>query len=519
MFNFLKKTKKNKPLAVILINDASIGKDFLLPRVDVLTAQAAELGLEVVCAPLGSGDISACARSDRQATTLYGLKAYAQSRDTVFLLENHYHVSSWWISDLLEKTAQTGKSHCPNGLNTSYLVSHLYLFPQFYSISAPHVGNFIDHLASGGYYYWHPPHALFEKLNIPVEVVEITAQNVKSFYGQAVMLDLPLTFVVETNSSCNYHCLMCPYHGGRQRDLPAFVKPGTYVDMPFDIFKRVIDEIAGLKRSYQENPPVTINPYRRGELLMYPHWRDALKHIKSKKLRAYFSTNGSLWTDDDIEFVLDEGLDQIQISIDGHDKESHRLIRLNDEFDTVANTLRRLVRRREERNLKTPYVQLAHTINERNVGAVNEYVETWLDKSDSLFLGPENYADIADHNKKYKTEFAPVQPKPDSYRPPCNMVKDVVWVNSDGECILCIGSKLTVIGNVNTMSMQEILESPVRMKVIQDHINGNFNNPVCKGCQNWYSAYMENIEEEEYSLRISPDTQYYMRKRPINIDW
>src|SRR5262249_37692920 len=152
-----------------------------------------------------------------------------------------------------------------------------------------------------------------------------------------------------------------------------------------DTFTRVVDEIAALDRVYDPATPIMVSPYRRGELLLYPHWREALKHIKSKpNLIAYFSSNGSRWTDDDIEFVLDEGLDQLQISVEGFDVESHRRIRNNGEYEKVADTIRRLMKRRAQKNLNKPVVQLAHTLNETNFELTDQYIDYWLEKADAL---------------------------------------------------------------------------------------------------------------------------------------
>lgn len=357
-------------------------------------------------------------------------------------------------------------------------------------------------------------------LAVPYTLLPVDHGNVAPLYARAVTLDIPVTFIVETNSSCNYACYMCPYHGERQRDKPTYIPSHKHADMDLNLFKRVVDEIAALERLYNPSTKAMVVPYRRGELLLYPHWREALAHIKSKEnLIGYFSSNGSLWTDEDIDYILDIGLDHLQISVEGHDAETHKRIRMNDEFEKVAGTIRRLIAARQKRGMTKPILQLAHTVNERSHDVVDQYVDYWLNKVDTLLLGPENYADDEYRNKHYKTEFSPVPAPAAELRPPCSMIKDCMWISADGTAILCIGSKQTIIGDVNKQSVKELLESPVRAAVIRNHIEGNYSKGICNSCEQWYSSYGKNIETDAYTAFISADTQFYRRKGELQLDW
>jgi radical SAM protein with 4Fe4S-binding SPASM domain len=439
-------------------------------------------------------------------------------RHTVFIRSDQYHVAHEWVADLIARARKTQHSQTHENYG-SLVVGHLSLRCDFLVAEAAVAKRVAEMVAAGA----DPLNlrAVLEQQEFKVDVVPVPARDVYPFYRQAAKFDIPISYVVETNSSCNYHCLMCPYHGGRQKKKPTFLKPGTYVDMPLETFKRVVDEIAALPHPYQDDPPITISPYRRGEFLLYPHWREALLHIKSKpgNIKAYFSSNGSLWTDEDVEFVLDAGLDHVQISIEGHDLESHRQIRLNSEYEKIASTIRRIMTRREARGMAKPYLQIAHTVNERNFHLVDDYVKFWLHKVDALFIGPENYADDDTNNKRYKTQFSPVEIRPAEDRPPCHMVKDNIWVDAEGTVILCIGSKQTFIGNVMQSSMKQIIESPARLDVLRQHYEGDYESGPCSNCEQWYSAYGKTTEAEEFSAYMSPDTQYYRGKGPFEAGW
>ena len=277
-----------------------------------------------------------------------------------------------------------------------------------FAVTAPDVSaDFAERLFAGQIELAMSPAGALSTVGAAFSKTQVTSDNVQPFYRQAFYTDLPTTFIVETNSSCNYHCLMCPYHGGRQNHKPTFIKPGAYVDMDYDVFKRVVDEIAALPRPHQGDVTAMVSPYRRGEFLLYAHWREAIAYIKANGLRGYFSSNGSRWTQDDVDYIVDSGLDQIQISIEGHDPDSHKKIRLNNEYEKVANTVRMIMATKRDKGVATPLLQLAHTVNERNYDLVPEYVEHWLNKVDALFIGPENFADDEFNNKGYKPASPP----------------------------------------------------------------------------------------------------------------
>src|SRR5262245_34846890 len=514
-FHALRRRAPKPPIGVIIVDATAAKRRETTPRVQVFSQQMRESGLEnvlVASTDFRPKDI------DCSVVALNSIGSMVKEHPTIVTWSDQYHVGSEFLATLLRQSLGSNKVVVPR-IEGNSLIGNLRISGAAVAAPAGASQRILTEIGAGRLDLRYS-HRQLENLKLDFEVHDLNSRTITSLYSRAVRLDLPIAYVVETNSSCNYNCIMCPYHGRRQIDKPTYVHKSSYTDMPLETFKRVVDEISALERPYDPMTQIMVTPYRRGELLLYPHWREALAHIKSKSnLTAYFSSNGSGWTDDDIEFVLDQGLDQLQISIEGFDVESHRRIRNNSEYEKVADTVRRLIARREKRNLTKPLLQLAHTINETNFDLTEQYIDYWLEKADALFLGPENYADDANSNKRYKVEYSPV-PMPDvALRPPCQMIKDNVWVDAEGTVILCIGAKQNIIGDVRKQSITEILNSPRRWEVIEAHARGDVANPVCKTCEQWVSAYGKMEETERFSAFLSADTQYYRRKRDVTLGW
>ncbi len=438
-------------------------------------------------------------------------------RTVIILFTDQYHVSHEWMRELLGLAAAQNRPQIPN-TDATTLCGHLMLKPHFVVLPPGETKRMSGRISGGRLL------AVLTSMGTTGSVpganrVDVTPGNVNTLYRQAALTSIPLTYIVETTNHCNYSCYMCPYHGTRQSDLITYIKPGTEKHMPWPLFRRLVDEIAELEHPYEDSVTKTVVPYNRGEFLLYPQWREALTIIKERGLGAYFSSNGSLWTDEDIRFILDARLDSLQLSIDGFSEDTHSEIRLNRDYGKVVRTLKGIMKAREEGGFRHPAVQLAHTINERNRHRVRDYVDHWIGKVDALFLGPENYMEMENRNKRYKIQYVDIEREPDIMRPPCNTLLINMWIQSDGECHLCIGSKNRAIGNVQESSLKEILASEIRSEIIGLHSEGNYANPVCRNCEHWFSAYWRNEENDRYVARLSPDTQYYTRKGGLETWW
>lgn len=518
-----------RPVGVIFVMNAELnaGKQFVINRIHALAEQMKAADIEEIylvpligsrrylykCLPWLKGiEGTKLAKSSQ-------LPGIVKGRTMVGIDQSQYHVSSEWIlrlvglaenSDLVQ-APEGPTSNPPNQLNHQRIKAAFLVAPASESekITCMYRDRDIDAVAI---------EPSLKARGIPHEIQEVSQITIGSLYRRSAEMDLPVNFSVELNSSCNYHCLMCVYHGGRQNKSPAFIKPGTATEMPIDKFKDIIDDFASIDRPYEDpnETEIWVTPYHRGELLMHPHWREGLSHIKSKGYKIYISTNGSLWTEDDIEYLIDIGVDRIQVSINGFDIETHRKIRLNDEYEKTAWVAQQIVARRIRKGKTKPIVQAAHITNDRTEDDLQKYVNYWLQRVDAIDISPENFHSAETKNKRYMAEHLLAEAPTQSMRPPCSMVKDYLMIHSEGEGKLCIGSEYHKNGNIfDHNSVSEMMNSDFRSKVIDMHSSGELDNEFCNQCQQWYSLYYYDVETtEDYTHRIGPATRVYERHTP-----
>src|SRR5207245_11347316 len=93
---------------------------------------------------------------------------------------------------------------------------------------------------------------------------------------------------------------------------------------------------------------LTIAPQFWGEPFMAPHLRDMILAAEETGIRLGFTTNGTLWDDSMIDFMIEHRVESLCVSMDGATKETYEQARIGADFDKVVYNLNRLIERKKE---------------------------------------------------------------------------------------------------------------------------------------------------------------------------
>ncbi len=132
---------------------------------------------------------------------------------------------------------------------------------------------------------------------------------------------LPIKMDIENVSRCNFHCTMC-----QVSDWPKLQRAA---DMSLDDFKRLIDSQYGL---------VEIKIQGMGEpTLGGDAYFAMIRYARSKHIWVRTTTNASLLhLNDNYKKLIDSGVNEVQISIDGATQPTYEKIRRGGKFDKVV---------------------------------------------------------------------------------------------------------------------------------------------------------------------------------------
>ena len=306
--------------------------------------------------------------------------------------------------------------------------------------------------------------------------------------------DFPTQLDFELNYSCNFTCPMCTWNAestdGNSND--------TWFD--FEVFKEVIDDavpkgLKSIRMNYINEPLLN---------------RDIFKFISYARqagiLDIYFSTNGSLLTDDIIKKIINSGLLRLQVSLDAHTQETYEKIRTGGNFKDVIKKVLRFLEIRNEVSSKLPTLRVNFVKTEINKHETDDFIKFWEGKADSI--GVQDLVGVMDGYGKKSEEELEKTKLSGSFR--CAQPFQHLTVRYDGTILPCctfFGAE-TPIAQLKTEQettfstitnvglLDKSLKSKLIIRTIQEawkskemeffreiHKKGEFwRHPVCKKC-------------------------------------
>ncbi|MEQ1730384.1 MAG: radical SAM protein [Vicinamibacterales bacterium] len=148
---------------------------------------------------------------------------------------------------------------------------------------------------------------------------------------------------IEPTTRCNYTCGFCV---GRHLDQN---------DLSLDTFRHTLDLLPDLER---------LEIHGEGEPLMHPDFFEMARLARERGIRLSTVTNGSLFSRERIEQILDSGLDTLFVSIESPREEEFKEIR-GGLLSKVVDGIRALLAARLARQLVHPTVGFSVTVLKR----------------------------------------------------------------------------------------------------------------------------------------------------------
>lgn len=274
----------------------------------------------------------------------------------------------------------------------------------------------------------------------------------------------PPVIQVETTNACNADCVMCPRSKMTRRI--GFMDEGLY--------QTIVDECA-------HNGIRCLHLHNFGEPLLDGRLAGRIKLAKEAGIsRVKIFTNGSLLTEEKSEELIQSGLDEIKISIDGGTKEIYESIRRNLDYDVVCRNIRYLLDLKRRLGTSKPRTELVYTTVRGNELEVEKFRREWENKVDKLHI------DVA-HNWGLEGRSSVEYPRARGLdiRHPCLRIWSTFTILWNGDVALCCldydGKE--ILGNLKNQTIKEIWQSRQLRRIRKMHIAGKFQKlGICKNC-------------------------------------
>lgn len=154
--------------------------------------------------------------------------------------------------------------------------------------------------------------------------------------ASGVPLPLPVEAYFEVANRCNSKCVTCPLTFSPQENAKQ---------LSLDEFKMLVAQLPELRRAVMQGI---------GEPLLNGQLADMIRHLKEQGVYVVFNTNAALLTRRRQMELIDSGLDELRISLDGSTPETYLKVRGIPAFARVIENVAAMVRLQHEQDVSTP---------------------------------------------------------------------------------------------------------------------------------------------------------------------
>lgn len=189
----------------------------------------------------------------------------------------------------------------------------------------------------------------------------------------------PFQVAIDLTRRCNLTCLHCRYHSCLSEYPSPVQAPVSDIDPA--LLTRVLGELKDLGAR-------DLNFAGEGEPLLYPHVRDAVTLAKRAGLHVNLITNGTLLTEDLVEFLVDVRLDLLTVSLWASSEAEYAALYPGTRpeiFGQVLAALQRVTDVKARRKSRRPYLRLHRPISRGNFRSIGTALERACETSCDQF--------------------------------------------------------------------------------------------------------------------------------------
>lgn len=279
------------------------------------------------------------------------------------------------------------------------------------------------------------------------------------------MSDFPLNVIVEPGNYCNLNCITCANN--------ELTRPKG--SMSILLYKKIIDEVAA------ENPFTRIWLDFYGEPLLQKYKiYYMITYAKQKGIRNIeMNTNGTLLDEEMAEMLLDSGINFISIDCDGYSKEVYEQIRVNGNRDVTYQNIEYILRRKKERGLKYPFIEVKVMEMEENKHEIDKILSYWRKQGSwTTKCRLISWAGKCEN----------LIPQTQHSRIACGNAVGILPITWDGKAVSCVMDvdAQYIYGDVTTDSIKEIWLRR-NEDMVKKHLEHRFDElpEICRNCMDW----------------------------------
>lgn len=315
--------------------------------------------------------------------------------------------------------------------------------------------------------------------------------------GEVLPLEQPYVLLVDPSSLCNLRCRWCP--SGYDQLISETGRPQQVMEL--SLFERLVSQAAAWEKPFR-----VLRMYKEGEPLVNPFFADMVRLAKQsgRFARIDTTTNGILLNPERNKRLIEAGIDQINISVNGVSAEQlYQNTGRRIDFDAYVRNIRDLCSRKENCTIYIKSIKDVLSVSEQE-----RFYEIFGEMADRVYLERLSPAwpafDVS--RSGYECENIGNYEQPVENRMVCPYIFYIMVVNADGSVSTCVGDwkHEQLAGNIKESSLKEIWTGEAHRKYQMGHLCGEKGQfPMCSqcavithGCYDNIDAYSKEIYEK-----------------------
>lgn len=171
------------------------------------------------------------------------------------------------------------------------------------------------------------------------------------------ILTLPRSIYIEPTSRCNELCQQCPR---------TLLSREDDRDLSFDKFRQIVEQFPQLER---------VVLHGLGEPLLNKELPLMIRYLKERGVYVLFNSNGILLNEKRGQALIDAGLDEYRLSMDGGTRETYAHVRGVDAFEKIWRNVGNFITMQKAQNASKPAVSLWFTAMRENLHELPTLIE------------------------------------------------------------------------------------------------------------------------------------------------
>ncbi|MFC1869962.1 radical SAM protein [Chloroflexota bacterium] len=206
----------------------------------------------------------------------------------------------------------------------------------------------------------------------------------------------PTSLIISLTNLCTTQCAFC-----YRRDL--HLKPRYF---PFETFKSLLDELGPTLQNLEFSGI--------GEPTMHSQFREFVLYARQKypTLKLQLGTNGSLIADNLSSFLVEQGFEQVWISLNAATAKTHSLMMPGLDFNKIVQSIVRLREERAKACLEKPSIKLTFVVTKANYTEAEDYLDLGVTLgADKIWVRSLDYLQnrhIYESQRVSREEFEPI---------------------------------------------------------------------------------------------------------------